>query len=407
MNLRTTLAVILLALICIKSSALAQPWQFSFDANQNLIMPNAQGVPTTRFVIGIYDTSGYGGTVASWTNHLTYLFSGDSTDATDAGDGYVDLYLNYWMGASPASNRLAIGQACALRGMAYLDTENQNNSEIWDTSTSPPTLKTSFLLPIVQAEAGQPGMLGVYTADEPCDDPTGVDYSKVTQLNKFYSTYWPAAVQYGVMRASEPFYVYNAMNDKCSAPGYQVTGPMTMLFSALGTDPYLIFWTRPLQNMVDFVPYTLWWANSPSNGAGKRIKPYWYVQQLWGYNDGVNRWPTQEEMRRESWTAICLGVNGIFYWSFGAGGLLYVAEPQRSVLFNEWLAVVKEIKSYQPALTGTIVAMSEALPSGVIGIARQTSDSITHVFTINTSGTTISDSNGHQWQPHQTLFWTE
>ncbi len=392
--------------LCV-SSAFAQtatPWQFAFDANQNLVMPNAQGVPTRRFLIGLYDTSGYGGTVAWWSNQLTYVLSGDNTDATDAADGYVDVYLNYFQGASPASNRVAIGQACALRGMAYLDTENQNNSNIWDTSTNPPTLITSYLAPIVQAEVGRPGMLGAYTADEPCNDPNkSGNYNQVSQLHKFYDTYWPGGVQFGVMRANEPLYVYNAANDTCSMPGYQYTGVMSQQLGALGTDPYLLYWARPLENIVNFLPYTLSWANS----YGKRVKPYWYVQQFWGYSNGIDGWPTQDQMRRESWTAICMGVNGIFYWSFGAMGLSYVAEPQRSTLFNEWLAVIKEIKSYEPALTGTPVALPETLPRGVIGIARETSDGVTHVFTINASGMTISDSNGHRWQPHQTIFWTE
>ena len=385
------------------------PWSFQFDTNQNLIIPNASNAQTTRFVIGIYDTSGYGSNEAWWVNHLDTLLNGEvplAIGATPAAQGLVDVYINYYQGASPLQNRLNIGNATASLGMAWLDTENTGLSNIWTTSsTGQPILDTAALLPIVQVEKGQPGQLGYYTADEPCNTNPGVDYSKVSQLHSFFDAQWPQAVQYGVMRANDPFYVYNGANDPCSKPGYEFTGEMSDLLTAIGTDPYLIFWSHPLANIVNFVPDTLVWANAPANLGGVRFKPYWYVQQLWGYTNGIDGWPTAEEMRRESWTAICEGVNGIFFWSFGAKGLAYVTEPQRGVLFAEWLSDVQEIKSYQPELTGTPIAFPETLPRGVIGIARQTSDGVTHVFTINTSETTISDSNGHRWAPGQTIFW--
>ena len=170
-----------------------------------------------------------------------------------------------------------------------------------------------------------PGLAGWYTADE---RPVG-------QAERVFG-------QYSILRQSDPDGVTFIAQNKIR----ELTRWRDAV-DVMGVDPYPIFnipegKRSPLQKVTGWVN----WAQA----AVYRSRPVWGVIQFFKF--GANgHWPTYDELRTMSYMAVVAGAKGLFYWSYGAGALSLVKDPDlREEYWQRLVRVTEEIKSLEPAL---------------------------------------------------------
>jgi len=338
------------------------------DENQYLHLPDASGQLTKRFVIGVYDTSSAFGNQAGWSDYLATFFPVVK----------ADLYLNYFQDGSSQANIEAMGQALRALGMAGLDTiNNQFTPADWDGIPN-----GSYLIPRATADNGQPGLFAWYLADE-LDDEFSLGRGN------------PIQGSWGIRTTVRPYAPDMPALIVENSPGE--LEPWRDITDIIGTDPYPLSANAPI-SMVSAST-----AEAVLQGHGAR--PEWTVVQYWGNSDGTG-WPTQAQLRQETWQAICAGAQGVFYWSLGARGWQYLSSALQPAELADLETVVDEVKSYETQLTGTpVVPFPVPLPAGIIGVARQVGTT-TFLFTCNTTNAIVSDNAGHTWQPYDTQFWS-
>jgi len=338
------------------------------DENQYLHLPDASGQLTKRFVIGVYDTSSAFGNQAGWSDYLATFFPVVK----------ADLYLNYFQDGSSQANIEAMGQALRALGMAGLDTiNNQFTPADWDGIPN-----GSYLIPRATADNGQPGLFAWYLADE-LDDEFSLGRGN------------PIQGSWGIRTTVRPYAPDMPALIVENSPGE--LEPWRDITDIIGTDPYPLSANAPI-SMVSAST-----AEAVLQGHGAR--PEWTVVQYWGNSDGTG-WPTQAQLRQETWQAICAGAEGVFYWSLGARGWQYLSSALQPAELADLETVVDEVKSYETQLTGTpVVPFPVPLPAGIIGVARQVG-TVTYVFTCNTTATAIHGNAGRTWRPYATQFWS-
>ncbi|MGH7320244.1 MAG: hypothetical protein ACRELA_11555 [Candidatus Rokuibacteriota bacterium] len=336
-----------------------------FDGDQYLIMPDASGQPTKRFAIGVYHTSGYPGTQEGWAKQLGTFFP-----ALPA-----DLYLNYWLGAAPASSLQALGRALAAWGMGYVHTIN--NKLVPKGAAQEGAPDEAYLGPMLAALADQPGQAGLYIADE-----RNASWLRAIWGIRAYSR-GPAPRLWTFIAQNRPdeLSLWRDVTDVISVDRYPFYAPAP----------------RPLGETYDNV--------QALRAAVHDARPVHYVIQYFGHADGF-RWPTDDELRAQSWMAIIGGARGLWYWSLGAKGLAYLSEtttPKKSEAWQWLLDIVGEIKSHEAVLIAPPTAPPD-VPEGIAAIARRVGNT-THVFTINRTGSPIAE-----WgvcpDPSCLRFWT-
>jgi len=338
------------------------------DENQYLYLPNSSGQLTKRFTIGVYDTGAAWGFVPAWSTYLATFFPAVK----------ADLYLNYFQDGTTQANIEAMGQALRLLGMAGIDTINDRMS-IYDWDGIP---TSSYLVPRATNDDGQPGLFAWYLADE-----RDQDWS-LGGGNPIQGTW-------GIRTTVRPYAPDMPALIVQNAP--QELEPWRDVTDIIGVDPYPVYSNNPVSLVSDWV--------SQAIVQGHNARPVWAVVQYFGSSDGTG-WPSDTELRQETWQAICAGAEGVFYWSLGAVGWQYLDASLQPAELAALETVIDEVKSYEVQLTGTpVVPFPLPLPAGIIGIARQVG-ATTYVFTCNTTSAVVSDSAGHTWQPYDTQFWS-
>lgn len=346
------------------------------DEDNVWVQPDARGVPTRRFPILVYHTSGYPpANEARWAQQLEWM-----------DELPYDIYLNYWLGRAPLATLQALGRFLASRGRSYLDTINDK----YEPRGPHGQPDAADLEPRSRALGGQPGIAGWYTADERRASWAAATFAQ-RQLVRELAPTMPALI---------------VQNRPPELPMWRDVADV------IGVDPYPLH-RRGHLSMSMVADYT-----AAAVEAGQGARPVWTVLQF--FQAAGFRWPTAPELRSMSWLAICTGANGLGYWSLGAKGLGWVKdEARRAELWKMLVEVVREIKRHEAALIAPAVPDFVALPAGVVGVARRTGAREVTVFTCNGTGAEVRGEpswpaaaeraevidGGAAWEPFGTRAW--
>ena len=342
----------------------------AFDAKNRVLL---KGKP--RFVLGVYDSGGgYASDDAYWENQI-WSPTGDRRL-----DGFrINMYLNYWLGETPAPAIKALMANLQKRGVMYLQTGNcfsqwaaGNNFAIHSSDA------------YVQDIGAHPGSAGYYTADE-CKSVLmpGIfeQYKRLRQLD-------PDSVTFAALFADD-IQLWRDAADIISSDPY----PMYAQEPAGGYNHKLVAeWTRLTREAV------------------KDARPFMTVLQFFKFTS-QGRWPTRQELRNHAYMAIVEGARGLWWWAVGngAGALAALCPgqwcPERVQHHEDLKAVINEIADLEPALLAddapgalTGNSQSSAIKTkvklaggrGYVFAYNNTNQPVTTTFTWNTAPGTVS-----------------
>ncbi len=269
-----------------------------------------------HFVLGIYDTTGYGFSPASFVNELTAI-----------AQAPINMIINYYLCNAPTRAITAYTAAMQQFGITLLPTVNNFYSE---SANFPTTLAEEFrtddqdqlISDYASTLSSDPEVVGYYVVDEP---------AITAQPRTFH--------QYGLIKANDPSgFNLAVLGSPLDLPFWKDT------VDVLGVDPYPI--TSASGN--DLAKVADWTRMAFQAGHGSR--PVWTVIQFFQSHVGSG-WPTQQQLHDMSWMAIVEGATGLFYWSYGVRALRWVKDPvEHAALYQELINVTTEIKSLEPVL---------------------------------------------------------
>jgi hypothetical protein len=249
-----------------------------------------------HFVIGIYDTNGT-------SNSSTPTISACQSLIGPVAQAPINTMINYELGDEPIVPTMDdYGSVLESYGIYYLTNTNYNElspsaypTALFDEFGITDQNLNALITDLAQALSTNTDIVGYYTDDEP-------DVS--LQPSAFQ--------QYQLIRQNDPGSIAFAV---LNAPSYASFWRDTLY--VLGTDPYPIYYDEAAQPPV---LSSVGDAVSQVVQAVYGARPVWAVIQFFQFTS-VSAWPTQQQLHDMSWTAIASGASGLFYWSYGAGGL--------------------------------------------------------------------------------------
>ncbi|HYE98891.1 MAG TPA: hypothetical protein VEJ18_08270 [Planctomycetota bacterium] len=283
-----------------------------------------EGRPT--FPIGFYNTA------------VTFGKIGDADRARlDAmAEGPVNAQINYtWWTAGLDVRRDYLGEM-HRRGMAYFDTvipvrpgadRIEAARELLPGSggmLATAEQAADYLRRLAGAMRTLPGHAGWYVMDEAGFEQAREGFDR-----------------YALLRSADPDHPAFGVSNK----------PHEIRFwrdalDVFGLDPYALNNRAVTQAPLSMVGR--WTRMGTEATFGSR--PVWIVVQFYRHFP-QDAWPSREDLRAMSLMAIAEGARGLFYWSYGRRGLSDVADGKaRRAYWNDALAVMREIKSLEPAL---------------------------------------------------------
>jgi hypothetical protein len=291
-----------------------------------------------RFVIGIYDTTGYSLLSKTYEPRLTKIAKAP-----------INLIINYFLANGRSEGIYAYTHALAGFGISYLATVNAffEDSRAYPRwargSVGPDALISRYC----DALAGDRGTIGYYTCDECTTDKqprTFHQYNLIKQHD-------PGSVTFAVINPTQIQYWRDSVD-------------------VLGVDPYPIGLPQPMSIVGD--------TTKEAEEAVDNSRPVWTVIQFFK-RFSASRFPTQRDLHDMSWTAIAEGAEGVLYWSYGLRGLHWGRRDPAlwQQRYDALVNVTKEIKSLEPALidkdrpvlasnsaAGTVITKQKAPPGG-------------------------------------------
>jgi len=304
-----------------------------------------------KFVLGIYDTTGYSPSEASYEPRLQNI-----------AQAPLNMIINYLITNATVSEIDAYVSAMQRHGIFFLATANNFYSDLgWYPRRLASSLGASNQDELIgrysAGLSGNPGVVGYYVQDEASIDKEA-----------------PTFHQYQVIRQSDPASVTLAV----------LFRPQDLVFwrdsvDVLATDPY------PLQkpsgnNLAGVGDYT-----RATMAAVKGARPVWTVIQFFQANSHSS-WPTKQELHDMSWMAIAEGATGLFYWSYGQKGISWVRDSaRRTALWHELLEVTAEIKQLEPVLLepDTPVLRTKPTSPSIVSKEKIASDGTRYVICYN------------------------
>jgi hypothetical protein len=321
-----------------------------------------------RFVIGLYDTTGFGLRPQVYTPRLTAIAKAP-----------INLMINYFIANGRADVIYPYTEAMEPFGIFYLATVSAFFPEmraypIWARAGNVPP--DQVITQYAKGLAGDSRVVGYYTCDECASE---------RQPRTFH--------QYGLIKQNDPasitFAVENYPNE------YQFWRDTV---DVLGVDPYVLGTRFPESYVGDLTRKVI--------GAVHGARPVWTVIQFFWQNR-LSHFPTEQELHDMSWMAITEGARGVFYWSYGLRGLDWgkrdpVLRQQR---YDELVNVTKGISALEPVLiapdspvlsansaTGTVITKEKDLKGGSRYLIsyNHSGDSVTANFTLRRPARAVS-----------------
>jgi hypothetical protein len=309
-----------------------------------------------RFVIGLYDTTGFSLRPESYTPRLKGIAKAP-----------INLMINYFLGNGAAAVIYPYTEAMEPFGIFYLATVNAlfyaKNSESY-----PPWVHVGNVGPdqavaqYSKALAGDSRVIGYYTCDE-CKSET---QPRTFHQYGVIKQYDPASVTFAVENFPDEFKFWRDTVD------------------VLGIDPYVIGSRAPESQVGDITRKMI----DAVHGA----RPVWTVIQFFGMYM-KSHFPTEQELHDMSWMAITEGARGVFYWSYGQRGLDWGNEGPvvRQQRYDELVNVTRGISALEPALLApdSPVLSANSASGIVITKEKDLKDGSRYLISYNHSGDSV------------------
>lgn len=275
-----------------------------------------------RFVLGIYDTTGYSLDPAWYEPRIAKI-----------AEAPLNMYINYWLGRAPDSALQALASTLQSHGMKYLHTVNTwyESAPDWgllpacDGTPASATTEAAYTACRARALSDIPGLAGWYTADERLAEEVPPVFSQFTTLRE----------------SRLDGLTFIAQNRPQELVRWRDSADV------VGVDPYPIY-NIPEGSLSPLETVTAWVDHARQATGGSR--PVWAVIQYFPFGSN-GHWPTFDELRSMSYMAIVAGARGLLYWSYGAKGLSWVQDPElKEEYWQRLVRVTREIHSLEPVL---------------------------------------------------------
>jgi hypothetical protein len=307
-----------------------------------------------RFVIGLYDTTGYALRPDFYAPRLKAIAKAP-----------INLMINYFLGNGRADIIYPYTEAMEPLGIFYLATVNALFPENrwypkWarDGNIGPDQVIAQYS----KALAGDSRVVGYYTCDECASE---------RQPEIFH--------QYGLIKENDPASITFAVENY---PGEFQFWRDTV--DVLGVDPYPLGSRFPESVVGD------WTKNVVAAVHGAR--PVWTVIQFFWLN-WLSHFPTEQELHDMSWMAITEGASGVFYWSYGRRGLDWGKEGPvvRQQRYDELVNVTRGISALEPVLLApdSPVLSANSASGIVITKEKDLKDGSRYLISYNHSGDSV------------------
>jgi len=307
-----------------------------------------------RFVIGLYDTTGYGLRPDYFTARLKAIAKAP-----------INLMINYFLNNGRAGVIYPYTEAMEPFGIFYLATVNALFPE---TPWYPAWAKAQsvggdqVIAQYSQALAADSRVVGYYACDECPSDK---------QPRTFH--------QYGLIKHHDPASITFAVENS----------PHEFKFwrdsvDVLGIDPYVIGSRAPESRVGDVTRKAI--------GAVHGARPVWTVIQFFRMTS-LSHFPTEQELHDMSWMAITEGARGVFYWSYGLRGLDWGKEGPvvRQQRYDELVNVTRGISALEPVLLApdSPVLSANSASGTVITKEKNLKDGSRYLISYNHSGDSV------------------
>ena len=311
-----------------------------------------------RFVIGLYDTTGFSTRSDFFTPRLSAIAKAP-----------INLMINYFMAHGKADLIPPYTEAMEPFGIYYLATVNNLFPEMkkgypkWaqEQGLGPDQVVSQYSKDL----SADPRVMGYYTCDECASE---------LQPRTFH--------QYNVIKENDPASITFAVENYPNEFQYWRDS-----VDVLGVDPYPI----GSPNLLSFVGDQTRKVIAAVHGA----RPVWTVIQFFRVTM-LSHFPTEQELHDMSWMAIAEGARGVFYWSYGLRGLDWgkrdpVLRQQR---YDEVVQVTKEISALEPVLLApdSPVLSANSAAGTVITKEKDLKDGSRYLISYNHSGDSIDAS---------------
>jgi hypothetical protein len=312
-----------------------------------------------RFVLGLYTTSGYS------TTRATYAQGHDGWGIARMAEAPIDMLINYHLGRAPIPALMTYMDELHDRGIHYLQTVNfyhRDDPQYREIGYSAAREGEAALNRwVARTLAAHRGLAGFYTADE---RPAEI-VPKVFAQQRVLAAAVPGTVTYAVL-----------------GDGLERQAPLWRdAADVLGLDPYPI--VKPSgQNDLAMVGE---WTRIGQD-AVKGSRPLWMVIQYFPLT-GAGGWPSYADLKTMSWMAIIEGARGLLYWSYGEKGLAWVKDPKvREEKWAELVKLTKEIRALEPVLLAPDADVARPSSPTVRVLGKRMPDGARYLFAYNTGG---------------------
>jgi hypothetical protein len=308
-----------------------------------------------RFVIGLYDTTGY----ALRSDHY-------SPRLREIAKAPINLMINYFLNDGRADVIYPYTEAMAPFDIFYLATVS---GFFPDMRAYPGWARAEKVGPdeviarYAKGLAGDSRVVGYYTCDECASEEQPRTLHQYGMIKQFD----PASVTLAVENDPSEFQTWRDAVD------------------VLGIDPY-VFGTRHPESYVGDMTRK---AIAAVHGA----RPVWTAIQFFRLSR-LSHFPTEQELYDMSWMAITEGARGVFYWSYGVRGLDWGRRDLvlRQHRYDELVHVTRGISALEPVLLapdGPVLSANSA-SNTVITREKYLKDGSRYLISYNHSGDAVA-----------------
>jgi hypothetical protein len=295
----------------------------SFDENNRILF---RGQPS--FILGVYDSGlGYTTSESGWNSTFT--------NSRRLFELPINFYNNYWYGGASVTSMNVMSKVLQDHGIYFIHTGNCFGSS-FSALSFPIHANDSYLVGMSNIS----GMAGFYLMDECAAELVPSVFGAYKRLSSFK----PDGISFAAG----------------NTPGSMKNWRDSM--DLMSMDPYPMYGAEPAGGY-KFNTVADWTA--ATKDAVKDSRPVATVIQFFKFTS-QGRWPTQDELRKMSYTAITEGANGLVYWSIGVNALAYICDGSSAYYspsgsgswcqakidnFQNLKNVMWELKGLEPALT--------------------------------------------------------
>ena len=310
-----------------------------------------------RFVIGLYDTTGFGLKPEFYAPRLTAIAKAP-----------INLMINYYIANGRADVIHPYTQAMEPFGIFYLATVSAFFPEMraypkWAAAGN--VGADDVMTQYAKGLADDSRVVGYYTCDECAAERQPRTFHQYSLIKK----YDPGSIAFAVENFPNEYQFWRDTVD------------------VLGVDPYVLGTHFPESYVGD--------ATRNVIGAVHNARPVWTVIQFFWLN-WTSHFPTEQELHDMSWMAITEGARGVFYWSYGLRGLDWgkrdpVLRQQR---YDELVNVTKGISALEPVLLApdSRVLSSSSASGTIITKEKSMRDGSRYLISYNHSDGTVTAS---------------